>query len=56
MWVRAPHYCATLVTRDGVCREAAPILRWAIGKRWSYLSSYFARKGFEVVTMPDPAS
>lgn len=56
MYVKAPHYCATLVVRDGVCREAAPILRWALAKRWPYLRSYFSRKGFEVVPMPDPAT
>lgn len=52
VWVKAPHYCAGLKVRDSVCFEAAPILRWATGKRWAYLRSYFARKGFEVVTMP----
>ena len=53
--VKAPHFCAFLVVRGWVCREAAPILRWALNKRWSYLSSYFQRKGYEVIRMPDQA-
>ena len=53
--IRARHYCAGLVTVDGVCTEAAPILRWAIGKRWSSLESYFHRKRFEIIVMADPA-
>jgi hypothetical protein len=61
VWVRAPHYCAGLVIgrkhlSGGVlCLEAAPILRWSLGKSWLELKSYFARKRFEVVLMVDPA-
>lgn len=56
VWVNAPHYCAGLVTRDDVCTEAAPILRWAVGKPWPYLRRYFDGKGFEVVVMADPGA
>lgn len=61
VWVRAPHYCATLVigrtrpTSGVLCLEAAPILRWALGKDWLDLQGYFNRKRFEVVMMLDPA-
>lgn len=53
--VKAPHYCASLCTVDDVCTEAAPILGWAVGKRWPWLKSYFYRKRFDVVVMADPA-
>ena len=55
MWVRAPHFCATLVVHDQIVRETAPILKWAKGKRWDYCRSYFARRKYEVVVMEDPA-
>lgn len=50
--VTAPHFCAGIVIKDGRCVDAAPILKWAIGKDWGYLTSYFRRKGwrFERVT------
>lgn len=63
VWVRAPHYTAGLVitsrfppgnSDDYVCTEAAPILRWALGKPWEQLRRYFQGKRFEVVVMPDP--
>lgn len=52
--VTAPHYCASLVIgrrtlSSGVLAlEAAPILRWTLGKSWLTLDQYFARKGFTV--------
>lgn len=54
--VKAPHYAAALVTVDGVCTEAAPILRWAVGKSWPFLKRYFYGKRFEVIVMADPAA
>lgn len=30
--VTAPHLCAGIVLRDDVVVEAAPILRWMVGK------------------------
>lgn len=47
--ITAPHYCAGVVVEGGVCREAAPILHWAVGKPWPWLLSYFARKKFGVI-------
>lgn len=56
VWVNAPHFCAGLHIEGGWCYEAAPILRWAIGKPWREIQRYFSRKGYEVVVMPDPGS
>jgi hypothetical protein len=64
--VEAPHYAASLVIgrRHGetppgasgvTVLEAAPILRWALGKPWIRVVEYFKRKGFEVTVSPDPA-
>lgn len=44
--VDAPHFCAGLVIVDGVCVEAAPILKWAIGKPAPKLSAYFTARGW----------
>jgi len=53
--ITAPHYTASIIIANGVCTEAAPILRWAIGKTWRYLHSYFGLKGYRVGTQDDPA-
>jgi hypothetical protein len=44
--VVAPHFVAALVMVDGRCTEAAPILKWAIGKSEEWLRAYFAGKGW----------
>jgi len=45
----APHYVASLaVNEEGVVVDAAPILSWAIGKRWwSDVRQYIIRKGYD---------
>ncbi len=45
--VDAPHFYAGVVLTDGVVTEAAPILRWAMGKKRGWLSDYFRRKGWK---------
>lgn len=50
--VEAPHFVAGLVTVNGHCTEAAPILRWAIGKSESELRAYFARKKWKAIQVP----
>jgi len=44
--VDAPHFVAGLVMDRGVCIEAAPILKWAIGKDRAMLSAYMNKKGW----------
>lgn len=45
--VVAPHFVAGIVMRDGVCVEAAPILKWAVGKSADALRETFRRKRWE---------
>lgn len=45
--VEAPHFVAALVTVDGKCTEAAPILGWAVGKSEEWLRAYFKSKGWK---------
>ena len=49
--VVAPHFVAGLVLREGFVVEAAPILKWAIGRNRAYLSPYFERKGWEATVI-----
>ncbi len=49
--VTAPHFVAGITLRDGFVVEAAPILKWAIGRNRAYLSAYFKRKGWEAVVL-----
>lgn len=51
-----PNFAASLVVaKGGRVTEAAPILRWAIGKPWLQVRDYFMRKGWEWSEQPDPA-
>jgi hypothetical protein len=47
IWVRVslPYATFGVGFEDGVCVEAPPIARWALGKRWGYLLAYWNRKG-----------
>lgn len=42
--VVAPHFVAGLIVDGDRCVEAAPILRWAVGKRRAELRAYFKRR------------
>ena len=42
--IDAPHFYAGLVFTDLVVTEAAPILRWAIGKDATWLGAYCRKK------------
>ena len=49
--VEAPHFVAALVTDGCHCKEAAPILGWAIGKTEDELRAYFVRKNWRASVM-----
>lgn len=49
--VVAPHFVAGLIIVDGWCTEAAPKLKWAIGKDRDGLRAYFARKGWKATVL-----
>jgi hypothetical protein len=50
--ITAPHFCAGVVVsvRNKRVIDAAPILRWAIGRRWTDVLRYFHRKHYRVVS------
>jgi hypothetical protein len=52
--VEAPHFVAALVTVEGKCTEAAPILGWAIGKTEDELRAYFRRKAWKATEVRQP--
>jgi len=45
--VVAPHFVACLIVVNRRCTEAAPILRWAIGKTADELRVYFAKREWQ---------
>jgi hypothetical protein len=50
-WIRieAPHFVAAVCfDENGVCIKAAPILKWTVGKTFSYCFDYWKRKGFSL--------
>jgi hypothetical protein len=49
--VDAPHFNAGLILEDGVCVQAAPILKWAIGKTRAQLRAYFKQKGWKAMVV-----
>lgn len=55
--VVAPHLCAGIAIdrQTGKCVEAAPILRWCVGRSASELRAYFDRQGWEAKRLPEPS-
>ena len=55
-WVRveAPHFVAGLKIENERCVEAAPILRWAIGKPAGELRIYFQFRRWTASRRPTP--
>jgi hypothetical protein len=49
--VDAPHFYAGIVIENDVVTEAAPILRWTIGKRRDYLRKYFKSRGWKATVV-----
>lgn len=45
--IDAPHFCAGLIVKKGVVIEAAPILRWTIGKQEDSVRKYVYSKGWK---------
>jgi hypothetical protein len=39
---------------DDICTEAAPILRWTIGKTRSELRAHFTKRGWVAMSIADP--
>ena len=45
--VIAPHFVAGAIWRGRECIQAAPILRWMIGKQPASVAIYMTRKGWK---------
>jgi hypothetical protein len=52
--VIAPHFVAGLVVEGETVVEAAPILKWTIGKQRGWLRAYFAEKGWTALIVRLP--
>ena len=44
--IEAPHFVAGLCVMQGRVVEAAPIVQWAIGRRWHDVRAYMVRRGW----------
>ena len=47
--ISAPYFVAGILTKDDVCVEAAPIIKWMVGKHLSYLRTYCRRKKWKII-------
>lgn len=47
--IEAPHFFAGAFVRDGKVYNAAPIIRWMIGKDMDYIKSYCDKKNWTMV-------
>lgn len=50
--ITARHFCAGLVVRDGRVVEAAPILRWTVGKLSADVREHGRRRGWKMERLP----
>lgn len=50
--MKAPHFAAGVIFLGSLCIDAAPIVKWAIGKQLPWLQSYCARKGWTIQPAP----
>lgn len=50
--ITAPHFCAGVVVAVATKRviDAAPILRWAIGRKWLDVIRYFHARRYRIVS------
>ncbi len=46
--VETPQYIARVLVVDGVVSKTAPILEWAIGRKWDELLPWFQERKFKV--------
>ena len=47
LWrIVAPHFVAGLIVDHGRVAQAAPILRWAEGRRWGNVRRYLKAQGW----------
>lgn len=53
--VEARHFVAGLIVHEGVCVATAPILGWALGKRWQWLEHQLRQRGYAVTLLPPAA-
>jgi hypothetical protein len=51
--VDAPHFYAGIVLENDIAVEAAPILKWAIGKDRDFLRDYFKKRKWKVTVCRD---
>lgn len=54
--ITAPHFCAGVVAREGIVREAAPIVRYMTGWDGKRLAGYCRTKGWTWTVVDDRRS
>ena len=51
--ISAPHFVAALVEAGDRVVQAAPVLRWTVGKDFLTVRSHFIKSGWTVEPLPD---
>lgn len=52
VWVSMPHATFALAVERGVVVQAAPIARWAVGKREHEVAAYLRKRGAHFALLP----
>ena len=51
--ITAPHFCAAVIESSGFVTQAAPILRWAVGRPWPYCRYHCEKQGWTIEPLND---
>lgn len=43
--VTLPYFCCGITVQGEFVTDAAPIMRWAVGKTWGWIENWIIRKG-----------
>lgn len=52
--VDAPHFYAGIILENDRVTDAAPILKWTLGKNREWLRAYFISKGWKATVVQAP--
>ena len=51
--ITSSYFCCAIVVDEHTVTQAAPILRWTVGREWSSVRDYFQQKGWSIEPLPE---